>query len=178
MTFTDIFKPIAPTEITDNVFTLVGEVFPVVTVGDATDYNSMTASGGGLVLMFRKPATLLLFPRKRYTLELIEQKKTYTLSYFPDEFRPQVMLLGTKSGRDSDKMREVDLTAVALPSGNMSFAEARLIIECDLLQITTPTFPDDFFAQDAIDYMAEPYKDPDEHRKYVFGTITSVWTRK
>jgi len=178
MKFEELFTAIAPEEISDNVFTLVGKIFPVVTVGNKEHYNSMTASGGGMVLMFRKPATMLLFPSNRYTLELIESEKTYTLSYFPDEYKEQVMFLGSKSGRDSEKMKEVQLTAISTSSGNMSFEEARLIVECKLTQITTPSFPDDFYAQEAIDYMSEPYKDPGEHRKYVFGEITAVWTKK
>jgi hypothetical protein len=75
-------------------------------------------------------------------------------------------------------MQEVELTSIELPSKNMSFKEARLIIECKLTQITTPIFPNDFYSQDAIDFLSEPYKDLGEHRKYVFGEITSVWVKK
>ena len=178
MNFNQLFNQISPEDINDNVFTLVGKIFPVVTVGNEEDYNSMTASGGGLVLLFRKPATMLLFPSNRYTLELIQKKQTYTLSYFPDEYKKQVMFLGSKSGRDSEKMKEVELTGIQTPSGNMSFQEARLIIECKLIQITTPVFPDDFYSQEAIDYLSEPYKDIGEHRKYVFGEITHVWEKR
>ena len=135
----------------------------------------MTASGGGIGLLFKKPTTMLLFPSNRCTLELIEKEQKYTLSYFPDEYNPQVMFLGSKSGRDSKKMEEVELSSIQTPSRNMSFKEARLIIECELLQITTPNFPDDFYSPETIDYMSEPYNDPKEHRKYVFGEITKVW---
>jgi len=175
--FEELFKEISPEEISDNVFTLVGKVFPVVTVGNKNKYNSMTASGGGMGLLFRKPATILIFPSNRYTLELIEKEQKYTLSYFPDEYKKQVIFLGSKSGRDSNKMQEVELTSIELPSKNMSFKEARLIIECKLIQITTPIFPNDFYSQEAIDYMSEPYKDLGEHRKYVFGEITNVWVK-
>ena len=178
MDFREIFKEIAPDEIDDNVFTLVGKDFPVVTVGNKDDYNSMTASGGGLVLLFRKPSTMLLFPQHRYTLQLIEKEQKYTLSYFSDEYKNQVMFLGSKSGRDSSKMQEVELTGMETPSGNMSFEEARLIMECKLSQIVVPHFPDDFYLQEDIDYLTEPYKDAGEHRRYVFGEITTVWKKK
>ena len=178
MCFEELFQQISPEEISDNVFTLVGKVFPVVTVGKPDNYNSMTASGGGLVMLFRKPATMLIFPSNRYTLELIEKERKYTLSYFPDEYKKQVMFLGSKSGRDSNKMKEVELTGIKTPSGNISFKEARLIIECTLTQITMPVFPDDFYSQEAINYLTEPYKDAGEHRKYVFGEITHVWVKQ
>ena len=178
MKFEELFKRISPEEITDSVFTLTGEVFPVVTVGKKDDYNSMTASGGGMGLLFRKPTTMLIFPSNRYTLELIQKEQKYTMSYFPDEYKKQVIFLGQKSGRDSEKMQEVELTSIETPSGNMTFKEARLVIECKLLQITTPVFPDDFYSQEAIDYVSEPYKDIGEHRKYVFGEMTDVWVKK
>ena len=177
MKFEEIYKQIKPEEITDNVFTLAGKVFPVVTVGKKDNYNSMLASGGGFVLLFRKPATMLLFPQKRYTLKLIEKEKSYTLSYFPDEYNKQIMFLGSKSGRNSNKMKEVELIGIETPSGNMSFTEARLIIECKLSQIITPDFPDDFYLQEDIDNISEPYKDLGEHRKYVFGEIINVWIK-
>ena len=178
MKFSEIFKEIAPDEIRDNVFTLVGKDFPVVSVGNKDCYNAMTASGGGLVLLFRKPSTMLIFPQKRYTLELIEKERKYTLSYFSDEYREQVMFLGSKSGRDSDKMQAVELTGMETPDGNMSFREARLVIECKLSQMLVPNFPDDFYVQEDVDYLTEPYKDLSEHRRYVFGEITRVWQRK
>jgi flavin reductase (DIM6/NTAB) family NADH-FMN oxidoreductase RutF len=174
MNFKELFKQISPEEISDNVFILVGKIFPVVTVGNKEFYNSMTASGGGMVTLFRKPATMCMFPQKRYTLELIKKWQTYTLSYFPDEYRKQVMFLGNKSGRDSDKMKEVELQAIQTPCGNMTFKEAKLVVECKLMQISTPNI-DDFYTQEAKDYLSEAYQDADEIRQYVFGEITNVW---
>jgi len=178
MKFDEIFKEIAADEIADNVFTLVGKDFPVVTVGNKDCYNSMTASGGGFVLLFRKPSTMLLFPQKRYTLELIEREQKYTLTYFSDEYKEQVMFLGSISGRDSNKMQAVELTGIETPCGNMSFKEAKLIIECKLSQIVVPNFPNDFYLQEDIEYLTEPYKNSNEHRRYVFGEIAKVWEKK
>jgi flavin reductase (DIM6/NTAB) family NADH-FMN oxidoreductase RutF len=177
MTFDQLFKEISPEEMSDNVFTLVGKVFPVITAGKADHYNSMTASGGGLGTLFRKPTTWCILQASRYTLELIQEQQTYTMSYFPDEYKEQIMFLGSKSGRDSEKMKEVELTSVQTPSGDMSFKEARLIIECRLTELTTPD-PDDFCTQEAKDYINEAYKDASEHRKYAFGEITHVWVKK
>jgi flavin reductase (DIM6/NTAB) family NADH-FMN oxidoreductase RutF len=175
--FEQLFKQISPEEISDNVFTLVGKIFPVITAGKEGYFNSMVASGGGMGMLFKKPTAWCIFPTNRYTLELIQKDKTYTLSYFPDEYREQMFFLASKSGRDSEKMKEVELISVQTPSGNMSFKEARLIIECKLMQVTTPNL-DDFCSQEARDYLSEPYKDPGEHRKYVFGEITYVWVKK
>jgi flavin reductase (DIM6/NTAB) family NADH-FMN oxidoreductase RutF len=177
MNFDQLFKQISPEEICDNVFTLVEKVFPVITAGKEDHYNSMTASGGGLGLLFKKPTTWCILQASRYTLELIQKEQTYTMSYFTNEYKKQILFLGSKSGRDSDKMKEVELTSVQTSSGDMSFKEARLIMECRLMQITTP-HPDDFYAQEAKDYINEAYKGASDYRKYVFGEITHVWVKK
>ena len=176
MDFRQLFREISPEEISDNVFTLVGKIYPVITVRTPENCNAMVASGGGMGVQFRKPTTWCIFPVSRYTLELIKKEQAYTLSYFPDEYRDQFMLLGTKSGRDSNKMKEVELTAIETPLGNMAFEEARLIIECKLLQISTIP-ADDFYTDEVKMYLAETYKDPSEVRQYVFGEITRVWEK-
>ncbi|MGA9071422.1 MAG: flavin reductase [Terracidiphilus sp.] len=177
LNFEQLFKQISPEEISDDVFTLVGKVFPVITAGKKDYFNSMTASGGGMGILFRKPTTWCILQTGRYTLELMQKEQTYTLSYFPDEYKKQVMFLGSKSGRDSEKMEEVELTSVQTPSGNMTFKEARLIIDCNLTQITAPDL-NDFYSQEAREYVNEVYNDPKEFRKFVFGEITHVWVKK
>jgi flavin reductase (DIM6/NTAB) family NADH-FMN oxidoreductase RutF len=88
-----------------------------------------------------------------------------------------MLFLGSKSGRNSEKMKEVELTSVQTPSGDMSFKEARLIIECKLTELTIPN-PDDFYTQEAKSYINEAYKEPNNYRKYLFGEITHVWVKK
>jgi flavin reductase (DIM6/NTAB) family NADH-FMN oxidoreductase RutF len=98
----------------------------------------MTASGGELGVLFIKTTTWCILQASRYMLELMQKEQTYTMSYFPDEYKKQVLFLGSKSGRDSDKMKEVKLTSVHTPSGNISFKEARLIFECRLTELLSP----------------------------------------
>ena len=124
MNFDQLFKQISPEEISDNVFTLVGKDFTVITAGKEDHYNSMTATGGGLGIFFKKPTTWCVLRANRYTLEMIQKEQTYTMSYFPNEYKEQILFLGSKSGRDSEKMKKVELTSVQTPSGDMSFKEA------------------------------------------------------
>jgi flavin reductase (DIM6/NTAB) family NADH-FMN oxidoreductase RutF len=177
MNFDKLFNQILPEEISDNVFTLAGKDFFAITAGKEDHYNSMIGSGGGFAVLFKKPATWCVIRADRYTLEMILKEQTYTLSYFPNEYREQMLFLGSKSGRDSEKMKEVALTRVQTPSGDISFKEARLIIECKLTQITTPN-SNDFYTQEAKDYIKEAYKKESDYRKYVFGEITRVWAKK
>jgi flavin reductase (DIM6/NTAB) family NADH-FMN oxidoreductase RutF len=178
MNFDQLFRQISPEEIVDiyNVFTLVGKDYYAITAGKEDHYNSMIGSGGGMGLLFKKPTTWCTFRADRYTLEMIQKEQTYTLSYFPEVYKERMLFLGSKSGRDGEKMKEVELTSVQTPSGDMSFKEARLIIECKLTQITTPD-PNDFYAQEAKDYIHQAYKTESDYRKYVFGEIACVWAK-
>lgn len=177
MEFDQLFQPISPEEIRDNVFTLTGKVFPVVTAGTRAHFNSMLASGGGFGLLFMKPSAWCILREDRYTLELIQKEKAYTFSYFPDAYAKQALFLGSKSGRDSEKMMEVELTGVQTPCGTMAFKEARLILSCKLTALATIS-PDDFCTQEAKDLINEAYREANVYRKYVFGEITHVWTRR
>jgi flavin reductase (DIM6/NTAB) family NADH-FMN oxidoreductase RutF len=179
MNFNELFIQIPSEDICEkfNIFTLVGKDFYAVTAGKRENYNSMIGSGGGFGLFFKKPTNWCLFRKDRYTLELIEKEQTYTLSFFPNEYKEQMLFLGRESGRDSKKMKKVNLTSIQTPSGDMTFKEAKLIIECSLTAITTPN-PDDFYSQESRDYIDEAYKDANEFRKLVFGEITDVWIKK
>ena len=88
-----------------------------------------------------------------------------------------MLFLGSESGRYSEKMKEVKLTSVLTPSGNISYKEARLIIECKLSATTTAN-PNDFCIQEDIDAINEAYKEANVYRKFVFGEITHVWVKK
>jgi flavin reductase (DIM6/NTAB) family NADH-FMN oxidoreductase RutF len=179
MNFDQLFRQISPEEIGDsfNVITLMGNDFFAITAGKVDHYNSMVGSGGGLGLLFKKPSTLCIIRSDRYTLELIQKEQTYTMTYFPEKYKKQMLFLGSVSGRNSEKMKEVALTSIQTPSGDMSFREAKLIVECKLTQITTP-HPDDFYAQEAKDYIKEAYLEASDYRKYVFGEITHAWIKK
>ena len=180
MNFDQLFKQLSPEEMSDSVFTLVGKLVGkdmVITAGKEDHYNSMTGSVTGLGILFKKPTTWCFIRADRYTLELILKEQTYTLSYFPDEYKEQILFLGSKSGRDSEKMKEVELTDVQTPSGDMSFKEARLILECKLTQITTVN-PNDFYTQEAKDFVNAAYKEANHYRKMVFGEITHAWVKK
>jgi flavin reductase (DIM6/NTAB) family NADH-FMN oxidoreductase RutF len=180
MNFNQLFKQIPPEEVCEDVLMTVGMLagkdFYAITAGREDHYNSMVA-GGGVGMLFKKPVNWSFIRADRYTLEIIQKEQTYTLSYFPNEYKKQFFFLGSKSGRDSAKMREVELIGIQTPSGNMSFAETRMIIECKLLLLTTVA-PDDIYAQEAKDFVSEEYKDENHYRKIAFGEITHVWVKQ
>jgi flavin reductase (DIM6/NTAB) family NADH-FMN oxidoreductase RutF len=177
MSFDELFDSISPEEIIDNVFKLVGKDYTVITAGHFPEHNSMTASWGGFGILFEKPTTWCFLRASRYTLELIKQEQTYTMSYFPDEYKEQVLFFGSKTGKNTDKMKETTLTAVQTPSGNLTYKEARLIIECKLTELTTVN-PNDFYTEFGKTFIEGAYDEVKEYHKLVFGEITKVWRIK
>ena len=173
--FTDLFKPIAPKNIPEPVFTLVNEDLSVLTSGNPSHYNSMVASWGGWGILFNKPVVFHLLRSNRYTLELMRQENSYTMSFFDDEFKDDIVLFGMSSGRDSDaKMKNTKLTAVQTPAGNMTYKEAKLIIECRLIQVTTVS-PGDFLAEENRQFIVDAYAETNDYHKIVYGEIANVW---
>jgi len=176
--FTELFNAIEAKDIPEDVFTLIGKDFAVLTAGKPAHYNSMVAGWGGWGILFSKPTTFLMMRSNRYTLELMRKEQSYTMAFFDDEYKNDVMEFGKQSGRDSDeKMRNTRLTAVETPTGNMAFKEAKLIIECKLVQVTTVS-PDDFYTDESKKFVVDAQAETKDYHKSVFGEITNVWARK
>jgi len=175
--FSDLFKAIEPKDIPEDVFTLIGKDFAVLTAGNKEHYNSMVAGWGGWGILFSKPTAFLMLRSSRYTLELMRKEQSYTMAFFDPEYKNDVMEFGKQSGRDSDeKMRNTRLTAVETPTGNMSFKEAKLIIECKLVQVTTVS-PDDYYTEESKKFVVDAQAETGNYHKVVFGEITGVWVK-
>ena len=155
----------------------IGEDFSVLTAGDSNHYNSMVASWGGWGILFERPSIYHFLRSNRYTLELMRKKNTYTVSLFPAEYKDQIMIFGGSSGRDSNKMKETTLTAVATPSGNMAYKEAAVVLECKLSEVTTVS-PDDFLNDSDKQFVVDAHAETGEYHKMIFSEITNVWVRK
>ncbi|MDR2583173.1 MAG: flavin reductase [Fibromonadaceae bacterium] len=176
--FSDLFKAIEAKDIPEDVFTLIGKDFAVLTAGKKEHYNSMVAGWGGWGILFSKPTTFLMLRSSRYTLELMRKEQSYTMAFFDSEYKSDVMEFGKQSGRDSDeKMKNTRLTAVETPTGDMSFKEAKLIIECKLVQVTTVS-PEDYYTEDSKKFVVDAQAETGAYHKVVFGEITGVWVRE
>lgn len=175
--FNNLFTEISPEQISESVFKLVGKDYTVITSGSEQKYNSMVASDGGMGLLLGKPVTWCCLRANRYTLEFIRSTKTYTMTYFDDQYKDQFLLFGKKTGRNSNKMQESTLTAIATPLGNISYKEAKLIIECSLTEITTVN-PEDFYNDDNKKFIVDAQKEVGDYHKIVIGNITKVWVKK
>lgn len=176
--FGDLFKTIEAKDVKDDIFTLVNKDFSVLTAGDSSHYNSMVASWGGWGILFDKQVVFSFLRSNRYTLELIRKENKYTMTFFDKEYQEDIMKFGMSSGRTSNaKMTTTSLTAVQTPSGNMTYKQAKLIIELDLFEVTTVS-PDDFRTEEARKFVVDAHSETGEYHKIVFGEIKNIWVRK
>lgn len=112
---------------------LWAERWLLLTVGDFAQkrFNTMTVGWGSLGTMWNKPFVQIVVRPGRYTHEFTEEFDTFTLSVLPEDRRQALQILGTKSGRDGDKIAEAGLTPIASSAvASPGFDEAELILEC------------------------------------------------
>lgn len=74
-----MFGRIDPKELNQNVFSMIGEQWMLVTAGTAERCNTMTASWGGLGVLWGKPVATVYIRPQRYTLEFVEREDCFTL---------------------------------------------------------------------------------------------------
>ncbi|MGE4277182.1 MAG: flavin reductase family protein [Lawsonibacter sp.] len=125
-----MFQSVSPKELTDNVFSLIGDQWMLITAGTAEHCNTMTASWGGLGVMWGAPAATCYIRPQRYTKEFVDQEAYFTLSFFGEQWRKALALCGSKSGRDVDKIQECGFTPKAAACGAPYFEEADLVLVC------------------------------------------------
>ena len=161
-------------DIERNAVTLVAKDWMLITAGNETSFNTMTASWGALGELWAKPVFMSFVRESRYTHQFIEDNDYYTLCFFDEAYRDKLQLLGSKSGRDTDKIKESGLTPVATPQGSMAFEEARMIIECKKLY-SAPFLPEEF---DDPEIYTSVYSGHESsmHTQYI-GQIVNVWVK-
>jgi flavin reductase (DIM6/NTAB) family NADH-FMN oxidoreductase RutF len=164
------FRTIRPAAICDNPFHLIDSDWMLVTAGTMRKWNTMTASWGGLGVLWNKPVAFSFIRPTRYTYEFMERASRYTLSFFAERFRKSLEFCGSNSGREIDKAKATGLEPVPGSAGCIYFRQARLVLECRKLYYQDID-PKHFLDSRTIKF----YPQRDFHRLYI-GEITRVLT--
>ena len=127
--------------------------------------------------MFNKPVTWNFLRANRFTLEKMRETGTFTMCYFPEQYKGDIMQFGIKSGRNTDKMAQTKLTPIPTPDGYPAYAEARVIIECKLIAASTVS-KDEFYTEEAKTFLQEGFDDAKDWHKLVYGEITKIYIKK
>lgn len=110
-------------------FGIFNDVWALLTAGDKDSYNTMTISWGSLGTLWNKPIATVYVKPVRYTHQFLDKNDYFTISFYSEEYRNALTLLGTKSGRDCDKVKEAGLTADFLEK-SVTFKEAKTTLLC------------------------------------------------
>jgi len=122
------FVEIGAEAIADNPFRLFDKDWTLITAGTPEKFNTMTASWGGLGVLWQKNVATIYVRPSRYTFEFLEREDYFTLSFFEERYRLALNVFGAASGRDLDKVRASGLTPVVDATGATCYAEARLVL--------------------------------------------------
>lgn len=83
-----------------------------LTVKNGDKVNTMTIGWGQIGYQWKKPVFTVMVRKSRYTYELLENAKEFTVS-IPveenEELKNALKVCGTKSGRECDKIKECKL---------------------------------------------------------------------
>ena len=162
------WKSISPYEL-GNACQMIGREWMLVCAGD----NAMTASWGGMGVLWNKPVAFVFIRPQRHTYAKIESSSRISLSFFDEKDREALRYFGTHSGRDGDKFVHTGLDREHHPNHDTLFpAQARTVLFC------RKVYADDlkkscFFDSDLLGN----YPDDDFHRVYVCQ-IEEAWTRE
>lgn len=125
-----MWKKIDPKELSQNVFSMIGQQWMLVTAGTKEKCNTMTASWGGLGVLWGAPSVTCYIRPQRYTKEFLDANEYFTLSFFGEEYRKALSLCGSKSGRDVDKVKECGFTVLEGEGGAPYFDQAQVVLVC------------------------------------------------
>jgi flavin reductase (DIM6/NTAB) family NADH-FMN oxidoreductase RutF len=156
------FNEINVEDISGNAFKLIGKEWMLVAAEKDGKTNAMTASWGGLGVMWNKNVAYVALRPQRYTKEFIDSSDTFSLSFYDESYREKLSYLGSVSGRQEDKIAKVGFTKVSCDN-TPYFDEARLVLICKKLY--SQKYDPDGFIDKTLD--EKNYPDKDYHTMYI-----------
>ncbi|NLN55778.1 MAG: flavin reductase family protein [Clostridiales bacterium] len=106
-----MFREINPYDLKKTPFEYIGKDWALLTARKADgSINTMTVSWGGMGVLWNKNVFFCFVRPTRHTFAFTEEAKYISLCFFDEDFRKKLSLCGTKSGRDTDKIKECGFT--------------------------------------------------------------------
>lgn len=145
-----------------------------LTVKDRDKPNTMVIGWGNIGFIWQKPIFQVLVRYSRYTYQLLENSREFTISIpIKKDLKKAIAFCGSKSGRDFDKFKECNLTALPGKVVNTPIiGECDLHYECRIVyqQVMEPAL----LSKDIREHM---YPKGDYHVMY-FGEIVACYIKE
>lgn len=156
------------TDITDEVFNLINKNWALVTAGTIDSFNTMTIAWGCIGALWVKPVVIIFIKPIRHTYKYLEENEYFTLSFFADCYKNDLVFLGNNSGKNIDKLSFTHLTACECEN-SVTFREAESTLICkkiysqDLDKNSIPP-----------EYVEKYYQFEQPHRCYVGEIVKKI----
>ncbi|MEG1718847.1 MAG: flavin reductase family protein [Clostridia bacterium] len=159
-----------PKELDFNAFSKIGDEWMLLSSGESENFNLMTASWGGVGVLWGKNVAFIFVRPARYTYLFIEKNDTFSICFFDKKYKNALNFCGSKSGRDFDKAKECNLSPVFIDN-TVAYEEASIIITCKKM------YASDINKENMLDSsIMDCYKNNDFHRMYI-GEILKVYRK-
>lgn len=163
-----MFKPIDYHTLNFDPFHKIGKDWLLISARKDGITNTMTASWGALGHLWNKDIAIVFIRPQRYTREFVDTSDSFTLSFF-DGYHKELSYLGTKSGKDENKIENVHFHLTDI-DGQPAFEEAKEVWILKKLYVSK--FEKDSFIFP--DIYEKNYPNDDLHYIYI-GEITGVY---
>ena len=176
----NMFEQLDPKDLQIKPVEMFGSDWMALTAGNEEEgYNAMTIAWGQIGTLWerethanRLPVATCFVRPSRYTKTFIDREQSFTLCLLPKEHKKALGILGSRSGRDGNKIAEAGLTPVF--DGKMTyFKESELVLFCHVLY-HAPLLEEGFTDRDLVDFN---YPKRDFHTMYV-GEIVKAYRKK
>lgn len=156
-----MFKKTSVYDLPFNVFEEINKNWMLITAKNPDGkVNTMTASWGMMGEIWGKEAVTVYIRQSRYTKEFVDSQEYFTLSLF-DGYKKELGILGSKSGRDGDKISEVGFTIEEVDN-QPTFSQCKAVLVCKKMYQNDIAIKD--MKEDIVKAM---YQDGDQHTMYI-----------
>lgn len=122
-------RRLAVDDFKENIFELIRQG-ALLSAGTVEAYNAMTIAWGTFGFLWGKNVATVYVRPFRYTHQFIKESPFFTITFFAPRYREDLAIMGSKSGRDMDKIAASSLHPTALSENIITFQEARITMVC------------------------------------------------
>lgn len=154
-----------------NPFQAIGKDWMLITAGNEEKINTMTASWGGMGVLWGENVVTAYIRPQRYTKKFVDEQDCFSLCFF-DGYKKELSVLGTVSGKDTDKINDVHFTPIFLDNVP-AFKEAKLVFIVEKLY--EDNIKPELFKESSLD--SKWYPEKDYHTFYI-AKVKKIYVNK
>ena len=172
------FKEVKAEELQVNPFTKIGKEWMLITAGTEEKYNTITASWGGVGVIWGKDVVTAYIRPQRYTKEFVDGSDRFTISFLPEDKREALNICGSVSGRDvENKWEKAGLHPYFV--NEKTLEETTAVEEAEMIFVCRKLYAQEMYPECFVDTECDTkwYPQNDYHTMYI-GEIEKVLVRE